>query len=146
MGKAARRRFYLGSCVFRQGNGEGESGGTPLLLLVILEEARTEELDGLAEETAVDANIGTGDERTGLGTGQKNGGTNEFLRLSKAAHWGVAEDGLGSGGGSAIGLEEEFAVLFRWEETWGDGINPDLVGCPFAGQELSEIENGGLGS
>ena len=51
-------------------------------------------LYSLAQETAVDADIRTGDETAGFGTGEENRGANQFLRFAETIHRRVRPDGF----------------------------------------------------
>lgn len=102
-------------------------------------------LNGLGKETAIDPEIGAGDKAAGAMGGKENGGSGKFVGSAEAAHGGVSENGLGARCGGAVFLEKEATVLFRGKEAGGNGVDPDVMRRPFAGEKLREAKDGGFG-
>src|SRR5258708_35471821 len=89
--------------------------------------------NGLAQEAAIDADIGAGDEAAGLGAGQEDRGADQLALAAEARHRGVAEDLLGARRRAAILVEQQAAVLLGRKEAGGQRIDPHAVLGPLAG-------------
>ena len=98
-----------------------------------------EPLDAHGIETAVDDHLHAGDETACLVGGEQEGGSDQFIGFAEAVHRGVAYDLCHALGG------EDLAVLFGRKEARNQGVDPDSVWRPFAGQIAAEVVHRPLG-
>lgn len=96
-------------------------------------------LNGHRLEAAVHDHFGAGDEGAGFVGGEQQGGTDEFVRISEARGRGLAEDV------EHAGFIEHLAVLLGGEEAGDEGVDPDVLVRPLAGEVAGEIVDRGLG-
>ena len=61
------------------------------------------------------------------------------MGFAETFHRGVPHDGLHAVAG------EDFAVLFGREKARDEGVDPDLLGRPFAGEVLGQVVEGTFG-
>lgn len=81
-----------------------------------------------------------------MGTGEEDRGTCELGRFAESVHGRVTEDGGGARGWRSVLVKKQAAILVGWKKAGRDGVDADAAGSPFAGEKLSEAEDGGLGS
>lgn len=99
----------------------------------------------LAQESTIHAHVGPGDKTCCPRTRQKHHRSTQLLGGPESSHRGVAEDGLGTSGGTAVLVEKKATILLSRKEARRDGVDPYPARGPFACQELGEAQNGRLG-
>src|SRR5215475_12233114 len=95
-------------------------------------------IDTAGEEAAVDGEYVSGDEARCV-RGEKNGGADEFVKLSKAAH-GRAREKFPA----ALGAVEEGGIQIGAKNSGGDGIDANTFAGPLDGKGFGERCDGGL--
>ena len=89
-------------------------------------------IDTAGEEAAVDSEYVSGDEARCV-RGEKNGGADEFVKLSKAAHRCAREKFL-----AALGAVEEGGIQIGAKNARGDGIDANTFARPLDGKRFCE--------
>ena len=77
--------------------------------------------------------------------GQPDDRAGQLLRPPEAGHRRVPDDLLAPRGVGAVGVHQQGAVLLGGEEAGAEGVDPHPARCPLAGQELRQVQHGGLG-
>src|SRR5207249_4010720 len=98
----------------------------------------------LTQKPAVNAQINAGYETGGSVAGKENRGANQFTRLAEASHRRMAQDGPRAIRRRTILMEEQSAILFRWEKSGRNRIHAHAFACPFTREKLCEAQHGGF--
>ena len=104
-----------------------------------LRDERDLKSDGHGRVAAVHDHFVACDEGASFVGGKEEGSSDKFVGFPKAIDWSVAHDGFNTR------RVENFLVLFRREEAWDEGVDPDFLGGPFSGEVLGEIVDSTFG-
>ena len=99
----------------------------------------------MAEEPAVDHDVGAGHEARRLFAGQINRRTGQLAWVAETAHWRVAENRFRPVAWRTVLIEKQLLVLFRREKSGRDAVHAHAFRGPLAGEKSGGAQHGRLG-
>ena len=101
---------------------------------------------GVSSEAAVDGQDNAGDSGSELVVGQEQHAAQQLVGVNETAGGSTGQDLGGTGGGGAVLVEQQSAVLVGHDEAGSDGVAADAGAGEVGSQPLGEVGDGSLGA